>query len=222
MLLTSRTATGGSGRRLADSKIYSDMHTASRGSDSFSVQRMACTLQYDDYLFHSFSSSKDLSICILFYSGPNVHTAYCHTAEKGIGSVQNICRNAGFKKICHILGTYSLPRKHRVFHDVCMQLRVPMRGQLPCSEGTSPNPYEAWSRKKSQFQAMISVGWFAGNLEDTVVKSRNSDVVFRSFAKRLRPGSAKRYLCLATVVVGIFLEKTIPNRLITKRMPCKL
>lgn len=74
VLLTSRTATGGSGRRLADSKIYSDMHTASRGSDSFSVQRMACTLQYDDYLFHSFSSSKDLSICILFYSGPNVHT----------------------------------------------------------------------------------------------------------------------------------------------------
>lgn len=53
--------------------IYSDMHTASRGSDSFSVQRMACTLQYDDYLFHSFSSSKDLPICILFYSGPNVH-----------------------------------------------------------------------------------------------------------------------------------------------------
>ena len=49
-------------------------NAASRGSDSFSVQRMACTLQYVDYFSIRLVAEKTCQFLFCFYSGLNVHT----------------------------------------------------------------------------------------------------------------------------------------------------
>ena len=154
-------------------------------------------------------AQKTCQFVFCFILGPMCILSYCR--ERHWIRSKHIQKRRSSKR-CATSEVYSRCHGRSELNDACMQLSFPMRGQLPCSERTSPNPYEAWSTKKVPARAMISVGRFCWNLEDIVVKSRHSDVVTVVFPKRLRPGSAKRYLCLATVVVGIFLEKTIPNR----------